>query len=64
MRTLEMNQMEEIEGGGHECAGAAAAVAATALGIALTGPAGWLGAAFIIASGAYEGHVLYHACFE
>jgi len=60
METLTMNQMEQIEGGSHDCAAEAVKVAITAGIIAATGPAGWI----VAGAGIYRGHKLYHACFE
>lgn len=65
MNTLSINQMEQIEGGDMDCVAASAAVAATAITLAISGPFGWFTAAALSTTlGIAEGHALYEACFE
>ena len=58
MKTLELNQMEQIEGGFDDCTGEVLAT----LGLAIISIP-WGPIATTLA-GAYQGHKLYHACFE
>jgi hypothetical protein len=60
MKTLDLEQMEQVKGGLSDCAGEVIAVAATVGIWAATGP----GAIVTVLWGAYRGHKLYHACFE
>lgn len=58
MNALELDKMEQVKGGFDECTGEVLATVVLAAASIPFGPF------LTAAAGAYQGHELYHACFQ
>lgn len=64
MKTLELNQMEDIEGGSWSCVAGIGGLALTAIALTAAGPVGWVGWGVMIGRGVLTGGSLGACAYD